>query len=137
MIGVVRSLLTALGLLAFSLFAIVSGLRAASFGDRSTPPPPGFYEGMGVSGVVMFGVSIVGMVALLTYRPRPLWRALLLFGAVLILVVVPLLLPRPDNVATALGLAALSLIVLAPVLAVAVLYLAIGARSAARSTRSP
>ena len=92
---------------------------------------------MGVSGVVMFGVSIVGMVALLTYRPRPLWRALLLFGAVLILVVVPLLLPRPDNVATALGLAALSLIVLAPVLAVAVLYLAIGARSAARSTRSP
>ena len=137
MIGVVRSILTALGLLAFSLFAIVSGLRAASFGDRSTPPPPGFYEGMGVSGVVMFGVSIVGMVALLTYRPRPLWRALLLFGAVLILVVVPLLLPRPDNVATALGLAALSLIVLAPVLAVAVLYLAIGARSAPRSTRSP
>ena len=84
----------------------------------------------------MFVVSIVGMVALLTYRPRPLWRALLLFGAVLILVVVPLLLPRPDNVATALGLAGFELIVLAPVLAVAVFYLAIGARSATRSSRN-
>ncbi len=84
----------------------------------------------------MFVVSIAGMVALLTYRPRPLWRALVLFGAVLTLVVVPLVLPRADDAATALSLAGWELIILAPVLAVALLYLAIGARSATRSSRS-
>ena len=136
MLNLLRSILTALGLLAFSLFAVVSCLRAASFGDRSTPPPPGFYEGMTISGLIMFVVSIVGIVALLTYRPRPLWRAFFLFGAVFILVVVPLVLPRADDAATALSLAAWELILLAPVLAVALLYLAIGARSATRSSRS-
>ena len=91
---------------------------------------------MTISGLIMFIVSIVGMVALLTYRPRPLWRALFLFGAVLILVVVPLVLPRADDAATALNLAGWELIILAPVLAVALFYLAIGARSATRSSRS-
>jgi phosphatidylserine synthase len=135
-LNLVRSILTALGLLAFSLFAVVSCLRVASFGDRFPPPPPGFYEGMSISGLVMFVVSIVGMVALLTYRPRPLWRASLLFGTVVILVVVPLVLPRPADVATALDLAGFGLILLAPVLAVALFYLAIGARSALRSNRN-
>jgi hypothetical protein len=91
---------------------------------------------MGISGGIMFVVSILGMVALLTYRPRALWRALLLFGAVVILVGLPLVLPRADDAATALDVAEFALILLVPVLAVALFYLAIGARSATRSSRN-
>jgi heme A synthase len=136
MMNLVRSILTALGLVAFALFAFVSCLRAYSFGDRSPPPPPSFYRDMAISGGLMFVMSVVGIAALLTYRPRPLRRAFVLFGLVVILVVVPLVLPRPADVATALGLAGFELILLAPVLAVALFYLAIGARSALRSSRS-
>ena len=124
----VRQVLTAFGLLSFALFATISCLRAATYGDRLPPPPPGFYEALSRSGVVMFIASIVGMVLLLTYRPRPTPRALLLLGAVAILIFLPLLWTRPDDMSDAFWTAQFEVVLLSPVIALALLYLLIGVR---------
>ena len=124
----VRQVLTAFGLLSFSLLAVISCLRAATYGDRFPPPPPGFYEALSRSGVIMFVASIVGMVLLLTYRPRPTPRALLLLGAVAILIFLPLLWTRPDDMSDAFWTAQFEVVLLSPVIALALLYLLIGVR---------
>jgi UDP-N-acetylmuramyl pentapeptide phosphotransferase/UDP-N-acetylglucosamine-1-phosphate transferase len=127
-INLVRMILTAFALLSFSVFAVVSCLRAATFGDRSPPPPPGFYEALSASGVIMFVASIAGMVLLLTFRPRPAYRALLLLAAVVVLICVPFVLARPENPSEAIGVAQMEVTLLSPVIAVALLYLLIAAR---------
>lgn len=123
------NVLTAFAGLSLALFANISCLRAASFGDRFAPPPPGFYEQMFWSGLAMLASSLTGLFALFAPRLRHLTRAVLLVGTPVMLVAAPLAVPGTDSFAQALDLALWTIAILAPVLGVSLIYLVAGSRA--------
>src|SRR5438309_4050594 len=93
----IRVILTAAALLSLTLFAGVSCLRAGNFGDRATPPPPGFYAAMSASGIAMLVAALVGIVVLFTRWPRARARGVLLLSTFALLFFLPLLVPPPAD----------------------------------------
>ena len=120
----VQLILTVGAALSLALFAGVSCLRAANFGDRATPPPPGYYAMLTATGIVMFVSALVGLTALVTARPRRAARGVLLLGvaAVLFLGTVPLLSP-PEDLVRFGGVLIWELLFLSPIVLLAIFYL--------------